>query len=292
MAQKSVAIVTDSSAFLPEALLEQHGIHMIPLNLHWGEESMLDGVEITTDEFYRRLADADEVPTTSQPSAGRFLELFERLAEEADSICGVFISSDLSGTFASANAAREMMSDFPIEIVDSRSASLGLGLMAIAAARAVKEGKDYRQAAEAARTLAQHTRVLFVVDTLEYLHKGGRIGGAKRFLGSVLSIKPLLHLVDGEIEPLGSVRTKRKALDKMLSVVQGETTGAGELHMGVINAAAPEEGEELCERVRRRFEPVTLIQGELSPVVGAHTGPGTLGMAFYDGAVLDTDGSY
>lgn len=290
MAQKDVAIVTDSSAFLPGTLREQYGIHMIPLNLHWGEESLLDGVEITTDEFYRRLAEADALPTTSQPSAGRFLELFERVAEEADSICGVFISSELSGTFASANAAREMMSDYPIEIVDSRSASLGLGLITIAAARAVDKGQDYRQAAEVARTLAQHTRVLFVVDTLEYLHKGGRIGGAKRFVGSMLSIKPLLHLVDGEIEPLGSVRTKRKALDKMVSVVQEETAGASDLHMGVINAASPEEGNDLCERVRRTFDPVTLIQGELSPVVGAHTGPGTLGLAFYDGAVLDADG--
>lgn len=289
MAQKSVAIVTDSSAFLPEVVREQYGIHMIPLNLHWGEESLLDGVEITTDEFYRRLAEADAVPTTSQPSAGRFLELFERVAEEADSIVGVFISSDLSGTFASANAAREMMADYPIEIVDSRSASLGLGLIAVAAARAVEEGKGFRQAAAAARTLAQHTRVLFVVDTLEYLHKGGRIGGAKRFLGSVLSIKPILHLVDGEIEPLGSVRTKRKAVDRMLTVVRDETAGAGPLHMAVISAAAPEEGDALCARVRREFDPASLIQGELSPVVGAHTGPGTVGIAFYDGALLGAE---
>jgi len=289
MAQKSVAVVTDSSAFLPEAVREQYGIHMIPQNLHWGEESLLDGLEITTDEFYRRLAEADALPTTSQPSAGRFLELFERVAEEAESIVGVFISSELSGTIASANAAREMMAEFPIEVVDSRSASLGLGLIAIAAARAVEEGKDYRQAADVARKLVQQTRVLFVVDTLEYLHKGGRIGGAKRFLGSVLSIKPLLHLVDGKIEPLGSVRTKRKALDKMLSVVREETVEARALHMAVLNAAAPDEGKELCERVRQEFNPVTLIEGELSPVVGAHTGPGTLGVAFYDGAALEAD---
>lgn len=290
MAQKSVAIITDSSAFLPEALREQYGIHMIPLNLHWGEESLLDGVEITPEKFYRRLAEADALPTTSQPSAGRFLNFFESVAEEAEGIVGVFISSELSGTIASANAAREMMADFPIEVVDSRSASLGLGLIAIAAARAAEAGKDYRQAAEVARKLVQQTRVLFVVDTLEYLHKGGRIGGAKRFLGSVLSIKPLLHLVDGKIEPLGSVRTKRKALDKMLSVVREETVGSRALHMAVLNAAAPAEGQELCERVRQEFDPVLLIEGELSPVVGAHTGPGTLGIAFYDETILEADG--
>lgn len=290
MAQKSVAIVTDSSAFLPEALREQHGIYMIPLNLHWGEESLLDGVEITTDEFYRRLAEADALPTTSQPSAGRFLELFEELAEEAESIVGVFISSELSGTVASANAAREMMADFPIEIVDSRSASLGLGLIAIAAARAAEEGKDYHQVAETARKLVPHTRVIFVVDTLEYLHKGGRIGGARRFLGSVLSIKPLLHLVDGKIEPLASVRTKRKAVEQMLSAIREATAGAEALHMGVINAAVPDEGDALCDRIRREFDPAELIQGELSPVVGTHTGPGTLGVGFYDGAVLEADG--
>ncbi len=290
MAQKSVAIVTDSSAFLPEALREQYGIHMIPLNLHWGEESLLDGVEITTDEFYRRLAQADALPTTSQPSAGRFLELFEQLAEEAESIVCVLISSELSGTVASANAAREMMADFPIEIVDSQSASLGLGLIAIAAARAAEEGKDYRQVAETARKLVPHTQIIFVVDTLEYLHKGGRIGGARRFLGSVLSIKPLLHLVDGKIEPLASVRTKRKAVEQMLSVIREETAGAEALHMGVINAAVPGEGDALRERIRREFDPAELIQGELSPVVGTHTGPGTLGVGFYDGAVLEADG--
>lgn len=289
MAKKSVAIITDSSTFLPATLREQYGIHMIPLNLHWGEESMLDGVDITPDEFYRRLEEADALPTTSQPSAGRFLELFEKVAEEAESIVGVFISSELSGTLASANTAQEMMADFPIEIVDSRSASLGLGLIALAAARAAEEGKDYRQVAAEARTLAQHTRLLFVVDTLEYLHKGGRIGGAKRFLGSVLSIKPILHLVDGKIEPLGSVRTKKKAVAQMVSVVREETAGAQGLHMAAINAAAPEEGDALCEQLRKEFDAVELIQGELSPVVGAHTGPGTLGIGFYDGSVLEVN---
>lgn len=287
MAQRKVAIVTDSTAFLPQRLIDKYELHVIPLNLHWGKENLRDVEDISPSEFYARLQRSDEIPTTSQPSAGRFLTFFKEVAQTADSIVAVLLSEKLSGTFASAHAAVEMMDEeYPIEIVDSLSASLGVGLVTLAAARAAEKGMDYRQVAEVARTLSPHVRVLFVVDTLEYLHKGGRIGGAQRLLGSVLSIKPLLHLKDGEIEALASVRTKRKAVDRMLAIVEEETAGAEALHMGVIDAAAPEEGDKLLERVRQRFSPVELLRSELSPVIGTHTGPGTVGMGYYDGAVL------
>ena len=288
MAQRKVALVTDSTSFLPQHLIDQYNLHVIPLNLHWGQENLRDLEDISPSQFYARLQQSDQIPTTSQPSAGRFLTFFQEVAKSADSIVAVLLSEKLSGTVASAHAAVEMMeSDFPIEVVDSQSASLGVGLVALAAARAVEKGLDYQEVAEVARTVSPHVRVLFVVDTLEYLHRGGRIGGAKRLLGSVLSIKPLLQLKDGEIEPLASVRTKKKAVSRMIEVVQEETAGAREVHMGVIHAAAEEEGEALYQRVKSLLSPATLLSSELSPVIGTHTGPGTLGIGYYDAAVLE-----
>jgi DegV family protein with EDD domain len=287
MTNHRVAIVTDSTAFLPQEILETNPIHVIPLNLHWGDESLLDNVDITPGEFYRRLSTARELPTTSQPSAGRFLRFFQDVAETADSIVAILLSAELSGTVASAHAALEMMEDgTPIEIVDTRSASLGVGLIVSAMARAVAAGKEHKEVAELARTLSSHLRVLFVVDTLEYLHKGGRIGGAQRLLGSVLAIKPLLHLHDGKVEALTSVRTKRKAVDRMLEVMKEETAGASAVHMAIAHAASADEAQQLYQRIQEEFGPAELMLSELSPVIGTHTGPGTLGLAYYDAAAL------
>lgn len=288
MTKHKVAIVTDSTAFLPQEVLDKYPIHIIPQNLHWGEESMLDNVDISAAEFYERLRMARELPTTSQPSAGRFLSFFQDVAETAESIVAILISSELSGTIASAHAARDMMEQsFPIEIVDTRSAALGLSLIVEGMTGALDAGQDYKQIAALARKVSPHVRVVFVVDTLEYLHKGGRIGGAKRLLGSVLSIKPLLHLHEGKVEALTSVRTKRKAVERMLEGVREDSAGAAPLHMVVAHAAAPEEAQELYAQVQAQFKPARLRLSELSPVVGTHTGPGTLGVAYLDSAHLD-----
>ena len=174
-----------------------------------------------------------------------------------------------------------MMGDFPIEIVDSRSASMGLGLLAVAASRAAAAGKDYKEVAAYARSLVPKVRILFVVDTLEYLHRGGRIGGAKRLIGSVLSIKPVLHLDDGKIEPLASIRTKKKAVEHMLDVVRQEVSGKKEVHTAVVNAASPDEAAKIIQALQDTIQPVEIVNGPLSPVIGTHVGPGTVGVAFY-----------
>ena len=286
MSKRDVAIVTDSTANLPPDLVAQHGIHVIPLNLHWDDESLLDNVDITPAEFYTRLDGSASIPTTSQPSAGRFFQFFSEVAETADSIVGVFLSSDLSGTFASAHAAVEMMGDYPMKIVDSRSVSLGLGLMVLEAARLAEAGKDYETIAGAIEAMTSHVQVRFVVDTLEYLHRGGRIGGGRRLIGSMLSIKPLLEVQEGTVEAVASVRTKRKAVDRLLEIAREKTQGAQALHMGVIHAASEEEGRALAERVREMFDPVELVENELTPVIGTHGGPGTVGLCYYDEAAL------
>lgn len=281
MGKSNVAVATDSTANIPDEFVDDLNIHVIPQCLNWEGETFLDGIDITPSEFYQRLGQAKELPTTSQPSAGEFHEFFGKLADENQAIIGVFISEHLSGTIDSALTAADMMPDFPIEIIDSQSASMGLGFLAMAVARALKEGSTYKEAAQLARELIPFTHAIFVVDTLEYLHRGGRIGGAQRLLGSLLSMKPLLHLEEGRIEPLARIRTKRKAIEKLLDVVAADTEGKGNLHASVIHAAAPEDAERFKQQVIERLDPVELIISELSPVVGTHTGPGLVGMGYY-----------
>ncbi len=281
-----IAVVTDSTAYLPPELVAQYGIYVMPQQLIWGDETFLDGVTIDPPTFYERLSRSADIPTTSQASAGEFADLFAEAARNADGIVGVFISTELSGTVASALAAQELLPDLPIEVVDSRSTTMGLGFVALAAARAAAEGKGLAEVATAARELVPRVNVLFIVETLEYLHRGGRIGGASRLLGSALRIKPLLHLNEGRIDALGRVRTKRKAVERMLEVMAGRV-GDAPVHAAVIHANAPEEATRLREQVRERFSYAELHLADLSPVIGTHVGPGTVGVAFYTGKESD-----
>jgi DegV family protein with EDD domain len=281
MTKTKVAIVTDSVANLTPETIAEHNIYVIPQILNWEGQSLLDQIDITTAEFYARLPQSKDLPKTSQPSPGQFTEHFQKVAEGAESIVAIFVSSALSGTLQSATLGAQEMGDYPIEIVDSRTASLGLGLLAVAAARQAAAGHDYRQVAEYVRELAPRMRVVFVVDTLEYLHKGGRIGGAKRLVGSVLSIKPLLHIENGQIEPLASVRTKSKAIAHMLEVVLGEMKGKQNIHAGIIHAGAPQDAAYIQQQILQAVQPQELLVNELTPVLGANVGPGVVGMGYY-----------
>ncbi len=281
MSKAKVAIVTDSTVNLPVDVIKEHNIYVIPQILNWEGRSYLDQIDISTEEFYERLPQSKDLPKTSQPAPGQFTEHFQKVAEGADSIVAIFVSQALSGTIQSAHLGAEAMGDYPIEIVDSRSASLGLGLLVTAAARYAAEGHDYKAIAAYVRDLVPRMRVMFVVDTLEYLHKGGRIGGAKRLVGSVLSIKPVLHLEEGTIEPLASIRTKKKAIQHMLDVVLEEMKGKSNIHAGVIHARAPEDAAYIAEQIRAGASPAELIVNELTPVIGANVGPGVVGMGYF-----------
>jgi DegV family protein with EDD domain len=227
------------------------------------------------------------MPTTSQPSVGQFMEFFQQVAETAETIVGIFISEALSGTMDSAHAAAKELSNIPIELVDSKSAAMGLALIVTRAARMADDGLDYKEIAEKARGLVPKIRLLFVVDTLEYLHRGGRIGGAQRLVGSVLSIKPILHLVDGKIESFESVRTRKKAVARLMAVVGEESDWGQQMHYGVLDAAAPETADKMYEEIKGHGEPAELLRSGISPVIGTHTGPGAVGIAFYDAASLN-----
>jgi len=276
-----IVVVTDSSAYIPEEALGGLSIPVIPVWLIWGDERFRDGVDIDPPTFYRRLQESEVLPTTSQPSAGEFEQFFRQVGAEADTIVGVFLTSKLSGTVASAQVAKAQLPELNIRIVDSLSVSMGLGFIVVAAARAAAAGKSPDDVVAAAEEMRDRVHLLFVVDTLEYLHRGGRIGGAKWLLGTALSIKPLLHFVDGTIEPLAQVRTKRKAIARMLEVAEERLGGKRMAEASVVDANSPDEADAVAEQVKERFGIPTVYRTVLSPAIGTHGGPGTVVIAFY-----------
>ncbi|MGQ9494487.1 MAG: DegV family protein [Anaerolineae bacterium] len=277
-----VAIITDSSADIPPDLAQAWNIRIIPLKILFGAQVFHDRVDITPQEFYRKLRLSSVLPTTSQPSAGDFVQAYKEASKTAESIVSIHISGALSGTIESAHMAKTELGDsIPISIVDSRSTSMGLGFMVLTAAKMAAEGWDAPQIVVQVQKLVPKMNVLFVVDTLEYLHKGGRIGGAKRLLGSVLSIKPLLHLRDGQVDVLEQTRTKRGALTRLLQVVEERIDAARAVHMAVVHAEVLQEAMALKEEMEKRFRCEELYVLDLSPVLGVHTGPGVIGVGFY-----------
>jgi DegV family protein with EDD domain len=209
-----------------------------------------------------------------------FKEMFEPLVAEGTPIIAILISKELSGTLQSAIQAKGMFPDAMIELVDSRSTAMELGFQVLATARATEDGKSFDEIVAIARDACNHTGVYFVVDTLEYLHRGGRIGGASRLIGTALNMKPLLHIADGRVESFEKVRTKNKAIARMLDVIEERVKGKPNLRLAALHAAAEQEAIELLEAAKKRFNPIEAIITEVSPVVGTHVGPGTVGLAF------------
>jgi DegV family protein with EDD domain len=282
-AGRRIAVVTDSTSDLPRELAKQHGIRIIPQILIMGTKTWRDGVDIDSPAFYELLRTSPDFPASSQPSIADFEAVFRELAKEADGIAAVLVSDKLSGTLNSARMAKENLPDVPIEIVDTQAVSVQLGFMALAAARAAAAGGDLQTVADAARAMIGKVGVYFVVDTLEYLHRGGRIGAAARLFGTALNLKPLLAIQDGMVHPVTKVRSRRKALDTLFQLLDKELAGKAEIHMAVLHVAAPEEAAQLAEQVEDRFQPVEMIRSECGPVVGTHAGPGTLGVVYYAG---------
>ena len=277
-----IKIVTDSTAYLPEATVRQHDIRVVPLYVHFGEKAFREGVELSNQEFYTRLKEAPELPTTSQPSAGEFHQVFKELLDAGHEIVTLTISSKLSGTWNSAMAAKGMLPEADITVIDSLSTSVGLHLMVETAVEAASAGATRQEIVAKVEAIKQSLQIFFVVDTLEYLAKGGRIGNAKAFLGTLLKVKPILVLQDGAIEPLEQVRSKRKAQARMLDLVEEYVGNHGpQARTAVTNALVPDEAEALKKEIVERLGCREPVMGELGPVIGTHTGPGVVGVAVY-----------
>lgn len=269
-----VKIVTDSSADLPSNIVQELGITVVPLYVRFGEETYRDRVDISENEFYQRLQHDPIHPGTTQPSPQDFVDVYQKLSQDADGIVSIHISSVLSGTCNSAVQGRELArAACPIKIIDSRTLSMALGMIVIAAAKLANMGKGLDEVvAEAKRAIAT-THLLGLLDTLEYVRKGGRIGMAKALLGSILNVKPLLTLHDGETAPAGQVRSRSKGIDRLFDFVKS-TTNIEEL--AVVYNTTPEEAQALVKRLGSIFDKKRIYLATVGPMLGVHMGPGAL----------------
>lgn len=281
MAPHRIAIVTDSSAYIPPEALSDLDLTIIPVWMIWDGENLRDGVDIDPTSFYQRLATSKTLPTTSQPTPGEFVSVFKQEAENADTIVCVLVSSKLSGTYDSAVMAKEQLPDLDIHIVDSTFSSMGLGFCVLAAAQAAKSGKSADEVVAAAVEMSNKMHLLIVVDTLEFLHRSGRIKATKRALGTLLQVKPILHFEEGLIQSLSSERTMKKAISRILDLAEERLGGKKMAQAAVVDVNAISRGDQVAESIRDRFAPSTILRSGVSPVVGAIVGPGTIGVAFF-----------
>ena len=278
-----VAIVTDSTAYIPKDLVEKYPVRVIPLFLHWGEETYLDGVDIQPHEFYSRLKQSTTNPTTSQPTPAAFKEVFGEFLDGGYEIINILISSKLSGTVDSAIQAKAFFPDAPIEIIDSQSTAMAMGFQVLAVTRAAADGASLAECKTLAEKAITRTGVVFAVDTLEFLHRGGRIGGGARFLGTALKMKPILELREGRVESVERVRTRKKSLDRLVELVEERTSGHTPIRLAALNAASPDDARWLMEQTSQRLNPAEMVFSEVSPVIGTHAGPGTVAIAYMTG---------
>ena len=273
-----IALVADSTADLPEGLRKKWNIHVIPLKVRFGSEEFYDH-EITSEEFYRRLEEADELPKTSQPSPEEFMNLYRELLGDYQEVISVHLSSALSGTLNAANIAKERLKA-NIHIVDSKTISLGFGLMVVDIARRIREGMDSVQIIDGMSKVRQNIETLFTLNTLEYLQKGGRSGRVQGFLGSVLNIKPVVRVGDdGVYQTYGNARSQRKALDLIVSAFDKLAQGRKKVSLAVGHGGALQAGKYLQEALENALQIKTSLFAQVGPVIGVHTGPGTVGAA-------------
>lgn len=277
-----VAIVTDSTAYIPTDVTDHLPISIVPLHVIWDLENYLDGIDILPDEFYKKLVNAKTMPSTSQPSPAAFIEVYSKLLDEGYDIISIHISSDLSGTIDSATQAKSNFPGAKIEVLDSRTTTMAMGFPVLDAARAAKQGATYHDCLEIGRNSIANSGVYFAVDTLEFLHRGGRIGGGAAFLGTLLDLKPLLEVNHGRIEAIEKVRSMSKAIDRMIDLVEKQVSGKSEYRFAIIQADAIDEAEKVQQRVSEYFNvnKEEIICAAASPVIGTHAGPGTIGIVY------------
>lgn len=281
-----VAIVTDSTACIPQPILEELNIHWLPYYIHRGEESLRDMVTITPADFYAWLETATELPHTAIPGPGEYLEMYQKLAQKGfRQIASIHMTSKGSGAFQAAKNAREMLKDLlpemVVEVIDTLNVSMCHGWMVIEAAREAIRGNSLKGVVDRVSQLIPVTRMLQTADTLKYLYMGGRIGRAQHLAGSLLNLKPIISMEDGIIVSLGTARSRKRAYRMMVEKIEAVVGRNGRIKIAYVHAAALEEAEKIRDLVEARLTPVETIFSELSPALGVHTGPGTAGLCYF-----------
>jgi DegV family protein with EDD domain len=277
---KRVAVVTDSSATVPDQLVQELGIRVIPQLLIFGGQDYRDGVDISPDTVYEMLRAGAEIPTSAAPSVGDFLRIYAELAESVSAIVSIHMSPILSSTYSVAQTAGGLLDDVKIVAVQCPSAAMGQGFVVLEAARAADSGASLEEVLARIGEVAERTRIYFTLATFEYLRRGGRIGGAAALAATVLKICPVLTVEEGRVEPLARPRTKEKAMAMILGLMEEQVAGLP-VHAAVLHADVPDEAEDLRRAIDQRFDCIELHLTHFTPVMGAHTGPGLLGVAFF-----------
>ncbi len=272
-----VRIVTDSTADIPASVREQYGIEIVPLKVHFGSETFLDAITIQSEQFFDKLSAVQELPTTSQPSPVDFVEVYKKLAADGAEIISIHLSSAFSGTYQSAVLAKSLLEDnVSVTIIDSKSASYGLGMLAVEAAKAAQAGKSKDEIIELIQDVRNGTGLYFLVDTLEYLKKGGRIGKASALVGSLLNIKPILSIdEDGEISPVDKVRGSKRAISRIVELLKEDFEDES-VEITIAHSSAEQAAQDFAALLKEHFDVKQTGFTALGPVIGTHVGPGTL----------------
>jgi DegV family protein with EDD domain len=274
-----IALVTDSTCNLPPELAAERHIYVAPLYILWGEASYKDGIDIKEPELFRRMRETEDLPKTSQVSVQDFADLFEeaRKAESADEVVCAVISSDLSGTYSSAMQAKEMV-DFPVHVIDTRQTSWALGFPVLSGANARDAGASAQEMLEVIGEASRHSCLVFTVESLNYLHRGGRIGNASWLLGTALNIKPLLELENGLIEAADKVRTRKRAVEHLIKVAQERAAGSPIRRLAIMHGGVEDEAKALLETASEKLTPGKSYMSYVAAVLGVHVGPGAIGI--------------
>ncbi len=279
-------VMVDGTAGVPAELASELDIRILPLHVNFGEESFTAGVDLSSAQFYERLEKPDARPTTSQPSLGECTAAFEAAQREgAERILAITVATELSGTYSALTTAREQVS-IPVEVVDSRATSGSIALIGTAAARARARGASFDETAALARRLAGNVKLYAIIDTLEQLKRSGRASGMQAMFGSLLSIKPILKIENGKLEPIDKVRTRDKALARLKDLIEAQVAPGTKLHAAVIHTNAADRAAELAAWIDERYDCVERYTAEAGPVIAAHGGPGVVGVCWYPESML------
>lgn len=276
-----IAVITDSTSYLHQEIIDKYNIKIVSLAVNFGEETYKEYNEISIKDFYTKLQESKNLPTTSQPAIGDFLYLYEELAKDYDEAIAIHISSGISGTMNASLAAAQMVEGIKIEVIDSEISSYGLAYMVIEAAKMAEEGKSLEEIKSRIESIVKIMRGYFVVDDLAHLHRGGRLNAAQFLVGSMLKIKPIIYFNEKKLEPFEKIRTKKKAVERIMQLLNDDYNDGLPIKCSVVHANNLEEAKELYNDIKQKYPDIELNITEFGPVLGTHTGPGTIGLTWY-----------
>lgn len=274
------AIVTDSTAYIPQEIRNKYDIHMIPLSVVFGGETLREEVDIFAEQFWQEIKKRKELPTTSQPPVGEFVELFERLAKDYEAVISIHLSSGISGTYNGAKTAGQMVEGIQVFVYDSEISCMAQGFYVIEAAKMAKEGKSPEEIISRLDEMKKSMDAYFMVDDLSHLQRGGRLSGAQAFVGSLLQVKPLLHFSDKVIVPFEKVRTRKRALNRIFDLF-GQVAGKHPVRAAVIHANREEEAQKIKEELEKKYPDSEFMVSYFGAVIGTHLGEGAIGIGWY-----------